>query len=89
MLKLLGDGGQQIFEGLSGDDQTFERAITKLKNNFKSNNRSAKSFPYQRSIFHQPNRQQGESRNLFIIELRKLTTFCELDRRLMIKSEIK
>lgn len=89
MLKLLGEGGQQIFEALSGDGQTFERAMTRLNNNFKSNNRSAKSFLYQRSIFHQSNRQQGESRNLFIIELRKLTKFCELDRRLMIKSEIK
>ena len=89
MLKLLGEEGQHIFEALSGDDQTFEQAMTNLNNNFKSNNRSAKSFPYQRSIFHQSNRQQGESRNLFIIELRKLTTFCELCRRLMIKSEIK
>ena len=70
---MIGPETQEIFETLIPEDDTYEKALKALDEQFSVK----KNVPFERSVFHQARQKSGESIEQFVTRLRKLAATCE------------
>jgi len=73
MLHLLGPETERIFDTLTPEDDTYEKAMQILNEHFKQK----KNVPFEISVFHKASQKQGESMEQFVTRLRQLSLHCE------------
>jgi len=73
MLHLLGPETERIFDTLTPEDDTYEKAMQILNEHLKQK----KNVPFEISVFHKASQKQGESMEQFVTRLRQLSLHCE------------
>ena len=75
LLHLVGEEVQGMFETLGEVGTRYDEEIAKLDKHFEIK----RNIPYKRCAFHETEQAIGESIDLYVIRLRKLTLYCEYE----------